>query len=212
MTTPPAARPVAPNGPEVEDLIRRAQRGDLPAFNALVLRFQDAVFGLAARMLGSTEAAEDVTQDAFLAAWRSIDSFRGGSFRSWLFTIAANRCRDEFRRRGRRPVTSLDAARDDPDRADLDPPDDDPLPEAVAEQGELRSALEALLRELPDDWREAVVLSDVEGLDYAEIAAVTGVALGTVKSRLSRARSRLRELIDASPELAEHAQRLRGGR
>ena len=194
--------------PALDDLVQRAQRGDLPAFNAIVLRYQDAVYGLALRMLGHREAAEDVTQEAFVAAWRRIDTFRGGAFRSWLFTIAANRARDELRRGVRRPATSLDAARDDPDRADIDPPDRDPGPQAAAEQGEMRAALEAALGGLPADWREVVVLSDIHGMDYAEIAQVTGIALGTVKSRLSRARARLREVVLASPELSEAAQRL----
>jgi len=198
--------------PVLDDLVQRAQRGDLPAFNSIVLRYQDAVYSLVLRMLSSAEAAEDVTQEAFVSAWRHINTFRGGSFRSWLFTIAANRARDELRRGVRRPTTSLDAARDDPDRADLDPADDGPGPERAAEQAELRAALEGALAELPPDWREVVVLSDVHGLDYAEIAQATGVALGTVKSRLSRARARLREVILASSELAEAAQRLNGRR
>jgi len=192
----------------LDDLVRRTQRGELAAFNSLVLRYQDALYSLVARMLTDRAAAEDVTQEAFVAAWRNIGTFRGGSFRAWLFTIAANRARDELRRRVRRPTTSLDAARDDPDRADLDPPDRDPTPEGVAEQTEMRAALEVALRELPDDWREVVVLSDIHGLDYAEIAQATGVAVGTVKSRLSRARARLRDIVLASRELTDAAQRL----
>lgn len=207
MTSPAPPRHTEAD-PALDDLVRRAQRGELTAFNSIVLRYQDAVYSLALRMLSSPQTAEDVTQEAFISAWRHLDTFRGGSFRSWLFTIAANRARDELRRGVRRPATSLDAARDDPDRAALDPPDGGPGPEAAAEQGELRAALEAALAELPPDWREVVVLSDVHGLGYAEIAQATGVALGTVKSRLSRARARLREVILASRELSEAAQRL----
>lgn len=208
MTSSPQPRPGLDPDPVLDDLIRRAQRGELPAFNSLVLRYQDAVYSLTLRMLGQPEAAEDVTQEAFIAAWRRIDTFRGGAFRSWLFTIAANRARDELRRGVRRPTTSLDAARDDPDRADIDPPDREAGPEGAAEQAELREALEAALRELPADWREVVVLSDIHGMDYAEIAQATGVAVGTVKSRLSRARARLRAVVLASRELSEAAQRL----
>lgn len=208
MTSPAQSRPGTEDDPALNDLVRRAQRGELPAFNSLVLRYQDAVYSLVLRMLSSAEAAEDVTQEAFVSAWRHINTFRGGSFRSWLFTIAANRARDELRKGVRRPTTSLDAARDDPDRADLDPADGDPGPEGEAEQAELRAALEAALAELPPDWREVVVMSDIHGLDYAEIAQATGVALGTVKSRLSRARARLREVIMASRELSDAAQRL----
>ncbi len=198
----------AESDPALDDLVQRAQRGELPAFNAIVLRYQDHVFSLVLRMLTHREAAEDVTQEAFVSAWRHIDTFRGGSFRSWLFTIAANRARDELRKGVRRPTTSLDAARDDPDRADIDPPEPGPSPEGVAEQGEVRAAIEVALATLPPDWREVIVMSDIHGMDYAEIAAATGIALGTVKSRLSRARSRLREVILESRELSEVAQRL----
>jgi len=184
----------------LEALIARAQDGDLPSFNSLVVRCQDPVYSLALRMLGSQEAAEDATQEAFIRAWRRIDTFRGGRFQSWLFTIVANLSRDELRRRGRRPQTSLDAARDDPNRASLDPVDDRPSPEAVAEQGDLRAILESALAQLPDDWREIVLLSDVQDLAYDEIARITGLPLGTVKSRLSRARGRLRDIISAAAE------------
>lgn len=198
----------AESDPALDNLVQRAQRGELPAFNAIVLRYQDHVYSLVLRMLTHREAAEDVTQEAFVSAWQHIDTFRGGSFRSWLFTIAANRARDELRKGLRRPTTSLDAARDDPDRADIDPAEPGPSPEGVAEQGEMRAALEVALAGLPPDWREVIIMSDIHGMDYAEIAAATGGALGTVKSRLSRARSRLREVILESRELSEMAQRL----
>ena len=204
----PAVRPGAVGDPVVDALVVRAQGGDLTAFNSLVLRFQDPVYGLTLRMLGDPASAEDVTQDAFIRAWQRFETFRGGSFRSWLFTIAANRARDELRRRRRRPSTSLDEARDDPDRADLDPPDAGPTAHDLVEQAELRRALEAALRTLPDDWREIVVLADVQGLDYSEVAAVAGIPVGTVKSRLSRARGRLREVIRESAELSAAAGRL----
>lgn len=213
MTTPADHPPVRRNLDEdIEALVDRARAGDLTAFNSLVLKFQDSVYSLTWRMLGAPEPAADATQEAFIRAWQRIDSYRGGSFRAWLFTIAANQARDELRRRGRRPQVSLDQARDDPDRADLDPPSREPSPEAEVERGEMRVALEAALRSLPDDWREVVVLSDVHGLDYAEIGKITGLALGTVKSRLSRARARLREVIRESRELSDAAQRLGTGR
>ena len=131
MTSPAHSRPGGEADPALDDLVQRAQRGELPAFNAIVLRYQDAVYSLVLRMLSHPEPAEDVTQEAFVSAWRHIDTFRGGSFRSWLFTIAANRARDELRRGVRRPTTSLDAARDDPDRADIDPPDRGPTPDGL---------------------------------------------------------------------------------
>ena len=116
MTSSAHARPGIEADLVLDDLVQRAQRGDLPAFNSIVLRFQDAVYSLALRMLASPPAAEDVTQETFIAAGRRIDTFRGGSFRSWLFTIAANRARDELRRGVRRPTTSRDAYAGRPER------------------------------------------------------------------------------------------------
>ena len=197
-----------PDTAEIE-LVQRAREGELAAFNSLVLRHQDAAYGLALRFLSSREAAEDATQEAFIRAYRAIGSFRGERFRSWLFSIVANACRDELRRRRRRPQRSLDEAREQPDRADLDPVDPDPTPEAQALSGELREVLERSLMQLPEDWRLVVVLSDVQGLSYEEVAEAAGVPLGTVKSRLSRARARLREILLASGELPGAAERQR---
>ena len=197
-----------PDTAELE-LVQRAREGELAAFNSLVLRHQNAAYGLALRFLSSREAAEDATQEAFIRAYRAIGTFRGERFRSWLFSIVANACRDELRRRRRRPQRSLDEAREQPDRADLDPTDTDPTPEAQALSGELREALERSLMQLPEDWRLVVVLSDVQGLSYEEIAESTGVPLGTVKSRLSRARARLRDILLASGELPGAAERQR---
>ena len=193
--------------PEVLDLVDRARGGDLPAFNSLVLRYQNTAYSLALRFLGAREPAEDATQEAFIRAHRAIDSFRGGNFRSWLLTIVANAARDELRRRKRRPQLSLDEARDDEERASLDPIDPGPSPEQQALTGELRATLERSLARLPDDWRMVVVLSDVQGLAYDEIATTLDVPVGTVKSRLSRARARLRDILLASGELPAATQR-----
>ena len=197
----------APETPEGLDLIRRAQAGELAPFNALVIRHQDAVYSLAVRFLGNREAAEDATQEAFIRAYRAIGTFRGDRFRSWLFSIVANVARDELRRRKRRPQRSLDEARDDPDRPSLDPVDTGPSPESEAVRGDLRAALERALQELPEEWRLIVVLSDVHGLSCEEIAARFDIPLGTVKSRLSRARGRLRDLLREAGELPAAAGR-----
>jgi RNA polymerase sigma-70 factor (ECF subfamily) len=183
----------------VEDpRIERAQAGDLSAFNELVVEYQSLVCNVCLRMLGSQQAAEDAAQEAFINAWRSIDRFRGDSFRAWLLRIATNLCRDELRRRGRRPSSSLETALD---AGMPDPPDEEPLPEESALNAELRDGLQAALAELPEEQRTAIVLCDVEGLDYAEIAVAMKTSLGTVKSRIARARMRMREVMLRQPEL-----------
>jgi RNA polymerase sigma-70 factor (ECF subfamily) len=178
--------------------VQRAQMGDLAAFNELVIEYQSLVCNVCLRMLGQRQAAEDAAQEAFINAWRSIGSFRGESFRAWLLRIAANLCRDELRRRGRRPSSSLDTALE---AGMPDPVDEEPLPEESALNAELRNSLDAALAELPEEQRTAIVLCDIEGLDYAEIALAMNSSLGTVKSRIARARMRMREVMLRQPEL-----------
>ncbi len=194
-------------GDDVPDLVRRAQRGEIAAYNTLVIRHQNAAYSLALRFLRTREAAEDVTQEAFLRAWRAIDTFRGERFRSWLLRIVANAARDELRRRKRRPQRSLDETWDDADMASIDPAEPGLGPQERAEQTELRGVLERAIAELPEEWRMVVLLSDVHGMSYEEIADAVDAPLGTVKSRLSRARARLRQLLIESGELPGLAQR-----
>jgi RNA polymerase sigma-70 factor (ECF subfamily) len=182
----------------VDDRPARAKNGDLSAFNELVVEYQSLVYNLCYRMLGQTAAAEDATQEAFVASWRNIASFRGEAFRPWLLRIAANLCRDELRRRGRRPASSLDNALE---AGVPEPSDDDPTPDDSALTSELRGRLQAALQLLPQDQRTALVLCDIDGLDYGEIATVMGTSLGTVKSRIARARLKMRELMQREPEL-----------
>ena len=192
---------------DTSELVQRAQGGELAAFNTLVIRHQNAAYSLAFRFLRSRESAEDVTQEAFLRAYRALGGFHGERFRSWLLRIVANAARDELRRRKRRPQRSLDEARDDPDMPSIDPVEPGLGPEARAEQTDLRRVLEQALAQLPEDWRLVVLLSDVHGLSYDEVAAAAELPLGTVKSRLSRARARLREILRESGELPELMQR-----
>ena len=143
-----------------------------------------------------------MTQDVVPAAYRRIDSFRGGVFRAWLLRIAANACTDELRRRGRRPQVSLDEA-----AADGRPStcaDESESPEDSVLRGELSRYIQAGLMALPPDQRAVVVLCDVQGLTYEEIAEALRLSLGTVKSRLSRGRCRLRELLLQERELLPH--------
>jgi RNA polymerase sigma-70 factor (ECF subfamily) len=181
-----------------ENRARLAREGDLSAFNELVVEYQGLVYNVCYRMLGQTQAAEDATQEAFVSAWRNIATMRGEAFRPWLLRIATNLCRDELRRRTRRPSSSLDVALE---AGVPEPPDADPLPEDRALNRELRAGLDAALALLPEDQRTAIVLCDVEGLDYSEIASVMKTSLGTVKSRIARGRLRLREALLRQPEL-----------
>lgn len=181
-------------------LIERSRGGDLDAFNALVLAYQGQVYNLSLRMLGSPQAAEDATQEAFIAAYRAVSRFRQGSFRAWLLRIAANACYDELRRRRSRPQVPLEApAGEERPAAEL-PAADEPLDQR-AERLELARYLQEGLASLPPDQRLAVILRDVQGLAYEEVAEATGASLGTVKSRISRGRAALRDLLLARGEL-----------
>ncbi len=183
---------------EERSAIAEAQRGDVQSFNTLVRLYEGRVYNLCYRMLGDSESAADATQDAFLSAYRGIRSFRGGSFRSWLLRIATNACYDVLRARKRRPTVSLDIDVDnDQDQSPLQIADDAESPDDVALRRELANEIQRGLGLLPEEQRAVIVLSDIEGLAYEEIAQITGANLGTVKSRLSRGRARLREVLKA---------------
>jgi RNA polymerase sigma-70 factor (ECF subfamily) len=183
---------------EEQRLVSAAQRGDIDSFSALVRLYEGRVYNLSYRMLGDADSAADASQEAFLSAYRNLRAFRGGSFRSWLLRIATNACYDALRLRKRRPAISLDMAVDeDADESPLQIPDESSGPDELILRRELASAIQTGLGELPEDQRMTVVLSDIEGLSYDEIAQITGTNLGTVKSRLSRGRARLRDVLRA---------------
>jgi RNA polymerase sigma-70 factor (ECF subfamily) len=183
--------------PDEPQLISASQEGDLQAFNMLVEHYQHRLYALAYRMLGDPEAAADATQDAFLAVYRNIRRYRGGSFIAWLLRIATNACYDQLRARKRRPQISLDAVETDADEAPRQFTDSGESPDERILRDELAREIERRLQELPDDQRLAVILSDIQGYSYDEIAAATGWPLGTVKSRLSRGRTHLRDALRA---------------
>jgi len=183
-----------------EEMVAAAQQGDLSAFNQLVVFYEQRVFGLAYRMLGENEAAADATQDAFFQAYKALAQYRGGSFKSWLLRIASNICYDRLRTRQRRPTTSLDELMAEAEEiggsslALLEDVGSDPSEKALRQETlrEVALALEAL----PPEQKLVIVLSDVQGLSYEEIVQITGMSLGTVKSRLSRGRTKLREFLN----------------
>ncbi len=178
-------------------LILSARNGDLEAFNRLVLSYQDRVYNLAARILGDADTAEDIAQNTFLTAFLNLPRFRNGSFRSWLLRIATNACYDQYRQYQRHPVMSIET--NDLAEENMLPVDDfsSPvaMPEIEIERRELARLVQHALSQLDLDQRAVVILVDQQEFDYQEAAQILGLPIGTVKSRLSRARLRLRQLL-----------------
>lgn len=188
-------------------LIKQAQQGDVGAYNTLVLHYQDIVYNVAYRVVGEPGAAADATQEAFISAYKAIGRFRGGNFKAWLLRIVTNACYDELRRRKRRPQTSLDEISEAHESSPLLVSEGSPGPEEHQQTEELVQAIQRCLEDLPAEQRTVAVLRDIQGFDYGEIAEVMATSLGTVKSRLSRARSKLRDCLQSSAELLPAAYR-----
>jgi RNA polymerase sigma-70 factor, ECF subfamily len=198
-----------------DQLIARSQRGDVNAFNELILHYQQTTYGVIYRMIGNADIAADVTQDAFIAAFRAIQSFRGGSsFRAWLLRIASNMACDHWRRTQRHPEESLDVLADEDEphaTSDLNAlveSGQEANPEEYVLSQELQDIIQRGLQALPLDQRVAVVLCDIEGLSYEEIALTTRSNIGTVRSRIARGRARLRLYLDQYKELLPRNYRL----
>lgn len=174
-------------------VLARARHGELAAFEELVKMYERRVYATALRSTGSPEDAADITQEVFLKAWRAVPSFRGDSgFGTWLFRITANLCVDLARRRRSQPQTQPLTTEDDTERPIHDHA---PTPEEHLDNQELGRELAAALDEVSEDHRKIVLLRDVSGLSYSEIAEILKLSEGTVKSRLSRARLALREVL-----------------
>lgn len=191
-------------------LIQAAKTGDLDSFNRLVLVYQDMVYSHAYRIIGEEESADDATQTTFISAYNHINSFRGGSFKAWLLRIVTNACYDELRRRKRRPTVPLEPLDDTGEEVEsahwmVDPGDQ---PEDQIQRVELQRAIQHCLDRLPDEFRTTVVLVDIQGLDYFETSQAIGKPIGTIKSRLARARLRLRDCLNGFAELLPSGFRL----
>lgn len=189
-------------------LVHAAQRGNLDAFNALLLHYQTQAYNLAYHLLQDPAAADDATQEAFISAYRSLAQFRGGSFRAWLLRIVTNACYDALRHAKRRPSVSWEAFGDLEEEANPHLRDHAELPEEAVERDELRRLLEDALARLPEDQRTVLVLVDRLGLSYEEVAETLQIQLGTVKSRLARARGKMRDLLLEQRELLPYRYRL----
>ena len=191
-------------------LIQDALDGNLDAFNTLVLHYQDMAYNVAYRIMGEHGAADDATQEAFISAYQKLEQYRGGSFKAWLLRIVTNNCYDELRRRQRQPVTPLKPEL--PDGETLENPywieDEDATPEEQSEQAELQAAIQNCINQLDRKFKLILVLVDVQGLDYQTAAEAAGTPVGTVKSRLARARERVQDCLhgfwELLPEVFRH--------
>jgi RNA polymerase sigma-70 factor (ECF subfamily) len=189
---------------EEELLITAAKAQDLDAFNELVLAYQQQVYNVALRMLNDLDEADEATQQAFIAAYQKIHTFKGGSFQAWVLRIVTNKCYDMLRSQKRHPTQSIDGSSDDPDENIENASylqDDELLPEEQVAMKELEAAVQHCIEALPLEFRAAVVLIDLQGMDYQAAAQVSHVPLGTVKSRLARARSNLADCLHKFKEL-----------
>lgn len=188
---------------ETVSIVQSAQNGNLNSFNELVLKYQNRLFNIALRILGSEACAEDAVQNAFILAYRGLARYRGGSFDFWLLRILKNVCYDELRRQKRHPTCTLEPWLHDDD--ELETPgwltDHAQNPTRHVEVAELDKAIQNGLRNLPPEYRVVIILVDIDGLDYAEAAQVIGVPIGTVKSRLARARLKLRSVLLGQADL-----------
>jgi RNA polymerase sigma-70 factor (ECF subfamily) len=191
-------------------LIKAAQRGDLEAFNLLILRYQNLLFGIALRLLNDEDAAADAVQEALISAFRRFDTFRGDSLRSWLARVVVNACYDEIRKKRRQHSVPLEQFNAEGDEIEtsywlVDPQAD---PEVQYESSELESAIQKSLNKLPAIYRLVLVLVDVEGLSYEEAASAAGVPVGTVKSRLARSRLQMQKSLQTAGELLPASYRV----
>jgi RNA polymerase sigma-70 factor (ECF subfamily) len=180
--------------PDEMALIDAAKAGDLSAFNALVLGYQDQAYNVAYRLLDDAESAADAVQESFIKVYRRIDQYRGGSFRAWVLRIVTNCCYDTLRVRKRHYASRLDSETLPPDH-DRRLSDLRSSPHDHAVRHELNTLLARTIMQLPPGQRTVLVMCDVEGFEYHEVADMTGLALGTVKSRLSRARTKVRGVL-----------------
>lgn len=171
-------------------LIEMAKTGDVRAFNTLVLHYQQPAYNFALRIMGDPAAAADATQDAFIAAYNALRQYTHGNFKGWLFRIVNNKCYDALRRGKRHPEPSIDEITEENESPGF-LSDESNNPEDLTERSDLIEQIEQCLQGLPEDQRTTVLLYDVEGYDYNEIASILSISLGTVKSRINRARGKL---------------------
>jgi len=188
---------------DLQEQIKKSLDGDLDSFNQVVLTYQNLVYNQAYRIIGEPDAAQDAVQEAFISAYKKLHTYRGGSFKSWLLRIVSNACYDEFRRRKRQPVTPLYPENENGNELEnvswLE--DSEEKPEEFLLRNELSQAIQTCLDRLEFEFRTIVVLVDLQGMDYKTAAEVIDRPLGTVKSRLARARKSLKDCLKGFREL-----------
>ena len=173
-------------------IVRKVLDGDVNAFETLVLEYEKNVYNIALRMTGNSEDAADMTQEAFIKAYNSLQAFRGDSkFSVWLYRIVSNVCLDFLRSKNRRPTVSLSVEDDDGEDTQLDVADESQSPELLLDRKLTRDSVRRGLDSLPPDYRQILLLREMQGLSYDEIAQALGLEVGTVKSRIFRARKKL---------------------
>ena len=181
---------------EETQLVNLVQQGDSASFENLVLDNQTKVYNLALRMVGNEDDAFDMSQEAFIKAYNSIANFRGDSrFSVWLYRLTTNVCLDFLRSERRKSHSSLTYMGDEDEDKELEIPDERFSPESLAEKKELREAVNRGLRQLPPDYRSILLLREIDGLSYDEIALALALEAGTVKSRIFRARKKLCSIL-----------------
>ncbi len=195
-------------------IVRKVLQGDVNAFEKLVTEYEKGVYAIALRMTGNPEDASDMTQEAFIKAYNSLQSFRGDSkFSVWLYRIASNVCLDFLRSRSRKPTVSLSVEDDEGEETQLDVADESQSPELLLERSLTRDAVQRGLQSLAPDYRQILLLREIQGLSYEEIADVLQIEVGTVKSRIFRARKRLCAFLVEDGNIPDFASsgRMKGG-
>lgn len=184
-------------------LLERAKKGDIGAFEQLVEGYQKKVFNITLRMMGNPDDASELTQEVFIRVYRSLRNFKEESqFSTWIYKIATNICLDELRKQKKRKVFSIDEEiKADDGETKRQIADDKPSPETVAEKNEVKKVVKDAIKSLPDEYRLVIVLRDIQGFSYDEIAKIVKCPEGTVKSRINRARKALKDILSNKKEL-----------
>ena len=195
---------------EESRIVQKVLKGDVNAFETLVLAYEKSVYNITLRMTGNSEDASDMTQEAFIKAYNSLQSFRGDSkFSVWIYRIATNVCLDFIRSRSRKPTVSLSVEDKDGDEVELDVADESQSPEQLLDRQMTRESVRRGLETLTPEYRQILLLREIQGLSYDEISQCLGLEVGTVKSRIFRARKKLCAFLIQDGNIPEFTSSLR---